>query len=176
QAGAVAAAVRGLVGDGAQYERIRRAARDVGQRMGGPAEAEQYVHRLAEAATASAAMSRAETPAAGEPERRWEEVPIRLDHLRRLTDDTGLLQHASYSVPDPRFGYSADDAGRALVVLMELYGRLRRTDGLDLAERYVRFLRYAQRPDGAFHNFVGYDRRFLDDAGSEDTQGRAVWG
>lgn len=176
QPAALAAAVRGLLGDRAQYERISRAARDFGQRMRWPAVAEQYVHLLAEAATATAAMSRAETPAAGEPERRWEEVPIRLDHLRRLTDDTGLLQHASYSVPDPRFGYSADDAGRALVVLMELYGRLRRTDGLDLAERYVRFLRYAQRPDGAFHNFVGYDRRFLDDAGSEDTQGRAVWG
>ena len=175
QPAVLAEAVRELLGDRAQYERISRAARDFGQRMRWPAVAEQYVRLLAEVA-AAAALSGAETAAAGDSERRWDEVPICLDHLRRLTDDTGLLQHASYGVPDPRFGYSADDAGRALVVLMELYGRLRRTDGLDLAERYVRFLRHAQRPDGAFHNFVGYDRRFLDDAGSEDTQGRAVWG
>lgn len=181
---ALAKAVRRLVEDREEYERISRAAREFGRRMRWPAVAEQYLRLLAETARPMAAAAapafnpapRGDTSAQEGALLRWDEAPIRLDHLRRLTDDTGLLQHASYGVPDPRFGYSADDAGRALVVLMELSARLRRRDGLDLADRYLRFLRYAQRPDGAFHNFVGYDRRFMDEIGSEDTQGRVAWG
>jgi hypothetical protein len=101
--------------------------------------------------------------------------PVSLDHLARMTDYFGLIQHANYSIPDFRTGYTTDDNARALVVAVthhRLYGdQLSR----DLAYRYLAFLMYAQTPEGRFHNFVSYDRRPMDTVGSEDAFGRAVW-
>jgi len=101
--------------------------------------------------------------------------PVSLDHLERMTDCLGLIQHANYSIPDFRSGYTTDDNARALVVAVKhhrLYGdQLSR----DLAYRYLAFLMYAQTPEGRFHNFVSYDRRPMDTVGSEDAFGRAVW-
>jgi hypothetical protein len=94
--------------------------------------------------------------------------PVSLDHLARMTDCFGLIQHANYSIPDLRTGYTTDDNARALVVVLKhhrLYGgQLSR----DLAYRYLAFLMYAQTP-------VSYDRRPLDTVGSEDAFGRALW-
>ncbi|MCX8118125.1 MAG: glycosyltransferase family 4 protein [Desulfobacterota bacterium] len=101
---------------------------------------------------------------------------VTLDHLCRLTDDTGLIQHATYGIPDRRHGYSTDDAGRALVVVLQFYDQYREQRALELAERYLSFLAYAQREDGRFHGFMDYQRKFIDEVGSEDTQGRALWG
>jgi len=101
---------------------------------------------------------------------------IKLEHLRRLTDDTGIIQHATYGVPDRRFGYTADDAARALVVTLMHYRQCGDAVALDLAMRYLSFLAYAQLPDGHFHNMMSYPRQFLDERGSEDTLGRALWG
>ncbi|MCJ7752298.1 MAG: glycosyltransferase [Armatimonadetes bacterium] len=101
--------------------------------------------------------------------------PVSLDHLERMTDCLGLIQHANYSIPDFRSGYTTDDNARALVVAVKhhrLYGdQLSR----DLAYRYLAFLMYAQTPEGRFHNFVSYDRRPMDTVGSEDAFGRAFW-
>ena len=66
--------------------------------------------------------------------------------------------------------------GRGLVVLCKLYELERREELPDLIKRYLAFLWHAQTPRGSFHNFLGYDRRFLDEEGSEDTLGRVVWG
>lgn len=105
------------------------------------------------------------------------DVPeIKLDHLVRLTDDTGLIQHATYGIPDRRFGYSTDDAGRALVVTLMHYRNFEDPTALKLATTYLSFLQLAQCPDGRFHNFMNYARRFTDEVGSEDTLGRALWG
>jgi len=97
-----------------------------------------------------------------------------LMHLQRLTDCFGVIQHASYAVPDYRSGYTTDDNARALVVACKhrrLHG-----DALsaELATRYLAFLMFAQREDGRFHNLIGYDRRPLDEVGSEDCFGRAL--
>ena len=72
----------------------------------------------------------------------------RADALLALTDDTGLIQHSKYSLPDPQHGYSADDNARALLLAAELYARRKERRYLDAAARYARFLRYAQLPDG----------------------------
>ena len=101
--------------------------------------------------------------------------PLRLDHLRQLTDDTGLLQHAFHTTPDPHHGYTTDDNARALLVALQCQQVPDAEDTQDLASRYLAFLRYAQRPDGRFHNFLAYDRNWLDEFGSDDTQGRAIW-
>lgn len=102
--------------------------------------------------------------------------PLRLDHLARMTDDTGMLQHAFYTTPDPNHGYTTDDNARALVVALQEHAVTGADPGLDLAWRYLAFLRYAQTVDGRFHNFLAYDRSWLDEVGSQDCQGRTAWG
>lgn len=101
--------------------------------------------------------------------------PLKLDHLYRLTDCTGIIQHSFYSLPDKSSGYTTDDNARALIVALRLYLSTGHRGALTLAERYLSFLAYVQGEGGRLHNFVDYSRRFLDRVGSEDAQGRAVW-
>ena len=101
---------------------------------------------------------------------------INLDHLHLLTDDVGLIQHAYFSIPDRNYGYSSDDVGRALAVLVLIYEKEQRKDIYPLINTYLSFLKHAQTKDGHFHNFMGYNRIFLDNEGSEDTLGRVIYG
>jgi hypothetical protein len=103
------------------------------------------------------------------------ERPISLDHLQRLTDCFGIIQHAIHALPDYRTGYTTDDNARALVVAAKHYQLHGDALSRALATRYLSFLLFAQKEDGRFHNLVGYDRRFLDEAGGEDCVGRALW-
>lgn len=105
-----------------------------------------------------------------------ERIPgFRLDRLKRLTDDTGVIQHALYTLPNAHHGYSIDDQARALIVALKHYNLSGRWESLDLASTYLRFLNYAQLEDGRFHNFMSYDRRWEDEVGSEDSNGRVIW-
>lgn len=109
---------------------------------------------------------------------RAEELPeVNLRHLRRLTDDTGLLQHAIYSTPDREHGYCSDDNGRALVVC-GLYSQVHATEETDdLATVYLAYLNHALDPKtNRFRNFMGYDRRWIKTGDSEDSHSRALWG
>jgi hypothetical protein len=94
-----------------------------------------------------------------------------------MTDDVGILQHATLDVPNRSCGYCTDDVGRALIVACEA-ARHRGTEaeGAQLVTTYLAYLHDAQLPGGAFHNFMGYDRRWQDQVGTPDTIGRAVWG
>jgi glycosyltransferase involved in cell wall biosynthesis len=102
--------------------------------------------------------------------------PMSLSHLRGLTDQTGILQHTKYSVPDRREGYTTDDNARALVVVLQLPGVSKKPSLMKLTETYLSFLVQVQRPDGSFHNFMGFDQRPRDETGSPDSTGRALWG
>src|SRR6185369_7610972 len=110
-------------------------------------------------------------------EQQRELPPIRLDHLRRLTDFTGIMQHATYSLPNYAEGYCTDDCARAFLatVLLEELGHDPR-DVYRLGSIYAAFLNHAfDRERGRFRNFMSYDRRWLPDGESDDCQGRAVW-
>ena len=100
-------------------------------------------------------------------------------HLLTMTDDTGMLQHAIFSVPNTREGYTTDDNARALVVSMRLDENAAydsRKEHPNLSRRYLAFLWLAFNTDsGRFRNFLGYDRRWLEEVGSEDSHGRALW-
>ena len=100
-------------------------------------------------------------------------------HLCTMTDDTGMLQHAIFSVPYTQEGYTTDDNARALIVstlLDKRDGFEHGEDHLILSRRYLAFLWLAFHPDtGRFRNFLGYDRKWLEDVGSEDSHGRALW-
>ena len=113
-------------------------------------------------------------------ERTLDRLPsLNLDHLYRMTDHTGLLQHAVYSVPNYREGYATDDNARALIVaiLMEQLGMTDMSESAKLASRYLAFLWHAFNPAvGRFRNFLSYERQWLEAEGSEDSHGRALWG
>ena len=95
-------------------------------------------------------------------------------YIFRMTDDTGMLQHARRSIPDPCKGYTTDDNARALIMASLLFELTRKQKYQDLAARYLGFLLYAQ--NGAwFRNFMDYDRRFSEEKGSEDCFGRCMW-
>lgn len=100
---------------------------------------------------------------------------LKLDHLVRMTDCTGIIQHAVYSLPARPSGYTTDDNARALIVALKLHECTRDERTLLLAERYLGFLNYAQTPEGKYRNFVDYARNFLEEEGSEDAFGRATW-
>ena len=102
---------------------------------------------------------------------------INLDHLRALTDDVGVLQHATYQVPDRGHGYCTDDNARSLITALKLRPHAEDVEYLDtVIVRYLAFLRHAfNLESGAFRNFMGYDRRWHERIGAPDANGRGVW-
>jgi hypothetical protein len=99
---------------------------------------------------------------------------IALDHLDRMTDSTGLIQHAIYSVPRRESGYTTDDNARALRLCARLWCRRPSRRMLRRVTCYLSFLEHARCPVRGFHNFLSYQRDWLDAAGTGDCQGQAV--
>lgn len=99
-----------------------------------------------------------------------------LEHLITLSDDVGVIQHAVEDVPNRSTGYCTDDVSRAFIVVLK---KLEIDPNDTMAERlapiYLAFLHDAQLDDGRFHNFMGYDRQWLDAVGTHDSVGRAIW-
>ncbi len=107
------------------------------------------------------------------------ELPeIKLDHLKAFTDDTGILQHANYTIPNRTHGYCTDDNARALLVAAMGQKQLPTNGfGLDFfSGHYLGFLLYAyNEKNGRFRNFMTYSRKWMEEVGSEDAHGRALW-
>jgi hypothetical protein len=107
------------------------------------------------------------------------ELPeFKLDHLKAFTDDTGILQHANYTIPDRTHGYCTDDNARALLVTAMGQKYLPTAGGgLDFfIGHYLGFLLYAyNEKNGRFRNFMTYSRQWTEEIGSEDAHGRALW-
>jgi len=101
--------------------------------------------------------------------------PLKLSHLHHMTDGTGIIQHAKFTVPNYREGYSIDDNARALIVSTHLE-ELGNREALSLASRYLAFIGYAfNNETGRFRNFMDYRRNWLEESGSEDSHGRTLW-
>jgi hypothetical protein len=99
-----------------------------------------------------------------------------LEHVAALSDDTGIIQHAVETVPNRETGYCTDDVARAFIVaLMRLRLFPRDETAARLASTYLAFLQSAQIADGRFHNFMSYERDWLDEIGTQDSFGRAMW-
>ena len=103
--------------------------------------------------------------------------PINLRHLRLMTDGTGMLQHAKFTVPNRAHGYCVDDNARALIVATLAHvSKIPDTSLMALSSIYLSFLDDAFNPETArFRNFMSYERKWLEEVGSEDSQGRALW-
>jgi glycosyltransferase involved in cell wall biosynthesis len=106
-----------------------------------------------------------------------DELPeVKLNHLLVLTDDTGIIQHAKYSTPNRYEGYCSDDNARALIASCMHYDQTEDETVIPLIHRYLSFLHHAYNyQKKAFRNFMSYDRRWLEEVGSEDSQGRTMW-
>jgi len=101
--------------------------------------------------------------------------PFSLVHIRRLTDDTGIIQHAKFGIPNLKEGYSLDDNARALLMVLMAYRQKRDVMALELSPIYLSYIHYMQNKDGTFRNFLSFNRNFLDKVGSEDSFGRTIW-
>ncbi len=101
---------------------------------------------------------------------------VNLTHLRTLTDDTGLYQHAVFNVPDRRHGYCTDDNARALIAAVMNWRLFNDEIVLSLLNTYLSFIYYAYNEKrGRMRNFMGFERNWLEEVGSEDSHGRTLW-
>lgn len=101
--------------------------------------------------------------------------PLKWDHIRTMTDETGILQHAQFAIPDYSHGYTTDDNARALLtsVLFDEWGTGK---GSERAFRYLAFLSFALNGrNRRFRNFMDYQRHWTEETGSDDSHGRAIW-
>jgi glycosyltransferase involved in cell wall biosynthesis len=176
---AIAAAVCELLDDPERMARIGREAYQAGRSGIWQAVARRYLESfdLARAGWRAAEGSvLLKQDAATRPGRL---PPVRLDHVARMTDGTGILQHAVYNVPNHHEGYCTDDNARAFILCCLLDDAAVASPRLNpdlLASRYLAFLAAAFHEDtGRFRNFMTYGRRWLEEVGSEDSHGRAIW-
>ncbi|MFA7116960.1 MAG: glycosyltransferase family 4 protein [Bacteroidales bacterium] len=101
--------------------------------------------------------------------------PFSLEHIIRLTDDTGIVQYAKYGIPNLKKGYCVDDNSRALLMVVMAYRQNKNRETLKLIPIYLSFIDYMQQENGDFRNFLSFNRQFLDEYGSEDSFGRTIW-
>jgi len=174
---AIAREVIGLLQDDIRRHAMRKNAYRLGREMIWSKVAQLYMRSFQLSRLQGAAASR-KSLVTKTLDRRPRELPaLKLDHLLRMTDSTGVFQHATFSIPNFSEGYCTDDNARAFILAV-LLGEL----GEDpeqvrsLATTSAAFLHHAfNAQTRRFHNFMGFDRRWLDDQGSEDSQGRALW-
>jgi glycosyltransferase involved in cell wall biosynthesis len=175
---AIAERVIYLLENEAERHAIRKRAYQFGREMTWPVVAQRYIESFVRAQETRTKAPRPAFTGMTLASRPPEMPPLNLCHMQRLTDGTGMIQHACHTVPKYAEGYATDDNARALIVavrLEELGERL--ANGMrDWAARYLAFLVHALEPkSGRFRNFLSYDRRWLEDVGSEDSHGRALW-
>jgi glycosyltransferase involved in cell wall biosynthesis len=177
-AGAIATAVVGLLDDPGRMAALRQRAAEYGRAMSWPTVARQHVSSLEHAVASHAHRRRSAFRARTLAERPPSLPELQLDHLQCITDDTGILQHASFVVPRYADGYCLDDNARGLrlMVLLEESGTGERRLVRSLASRYLAFVSNAfDAPSGRFRNFLSYAREWGESVGSEDSHGRALW-
>jgi hypothetical protein len=153
-------------------------AADYGRSMLWPVVARSYVECFEHARVEHTERRRTVFQATTLAQRAAELPEINLEHVRAMSDQTGMLQHALFAIPRYDHGYCLDDNARALLLmaLIEDAGTDESKGVQALASRYLAFVSHAFNPErGRFRNFMSYARQWLEDCGSEDSHGRAVW-
>jgi glycosyltransferase involved in cell wall biosynthesis len=174
---AIAHEVSGLLGDEKRRNAMSRNAYKMGRKMVWSYTAGLYLRSFELAARQGTAVPDKSVGATGFGYRPHESPELNLNHLYDMTDSTGIFQHAKFAAPNPAEGYCTDDNARALILAV-LLGQLEESPKRvrALATTYAEFLDHAFDPKTArFHNFLSSDRRWLDEQGSEDCHGRAIW-
>ncbi|HSF52344.1 MAG TPA: glycosyltransferase family 4 protein [Algoriphagus sp.] len=154
-----------------ELKKIRKNAFEYGRTITWPKSGEKYLNLLNE-------VLKANPEVIFKPETLIDPLllpPFSLDHIVRLTDDTGIIQHAKYGIPNLKEGYCLDDNARALLMVLMSYCQTKDKQALKLAPIYLSYIHYMQNKDGTFRNFLSFSRQFLDEVGSEDSFGRTIW-
>src|SRR5438309_6259116 len=176
-AAAIAREVVGLLRDDPRRHAIRKNAYRIGREMVWSNVAQLYMRSFELSRLEGAALSRKSLLTKTLDQRPRELPELKLDHLWQMTDSTGVFQHAVFSVPNFSQGYCTDDNARAfiLAVLLSELGEDQER-GRAVATICGAFLHHAfDRKKNRFHNFMSFDRRWLDEQGSADCHGRALW-
>jgi glycosyltransferase involved in cell wall biosynthesis len=174
---AISEAVTDLLRDEPRRHAIRKNAYKLGREMVWSNVARLYMKSFMQARWEKAVQTRSSFAVKTLDEQPRQLPAVKLDHLFRMTDSTGLFQHATYSVPNFAEGYCTDDNARALImtVLLEDLGE-ESMHVRSLATTYAAFLNYAFNPaQRRFRNFMSFDRKWLEKEGSEDSHGRTLW-
>lgn len=173
---AIGKAVAGLLADDAKRQDMSLDAYRRSRSMTWERTAERYI-RMFESVVAQRSQSMMAADGAMGKARAATRTPeLRTDHLLAMSDDTGVIQHAVHAVADRAHGYCVDDNARGLLLATALDqgGETALPD--QVASRFAAFVQHAFNPDnGRFRNFMSFDRRWLEDVGSEDSHGRTLW-
>ncbi len=176
---AIARAVCEFLDRPERMEDTRKEAYRLGRDMIWPAVARRYLESFQRARADRKATPRAAFAGWTLADRPYDLPPLRLDHIVRMSDNTGIFQHAIFNVPNYHEGYCTDDNARAFILcnLLDELGAIPHGEDLDgLATTYIAFLAAAlNRETGLFRNFMGHTRHWLEEAGAEDSHGRALW-
>ena len=174
---AISDAVIKLLSNDAERNAMRKKAFIIGKEMTWPNTVEKYNDAFIEAQANKPAIIRHRKSI--EPlELVTRDLPeIKLDHILRMTDSTGILQHAKYSIPNYEEGYCTDDNARALILQSYLHEMEIDSPEIErLCYIYLAFLAYAfDDKTGRFRNFLNYKHEWMENTGSEDSHGRAIW-
>ncbi|MFC6100993.1 glycosyltransferase family 4 protein [Olivibacter domesticus] len=160
-----------LLGDPTKLKELRETASYYGQQITWPKVAEKYINIFNSTVNAV----HIHTPKKS-VELNLEKLPaFSLEHIKRLTNHVGIIQHATYALPNYKEGYCLDDNARALLISLMAYKEYKDPMALSLMPTYLGYIHYMQRTDGKFQNFLSFNNGFLDKIGSEDSFGRAIW-
>lgn len=154
---------------------MRKRAYLYGRDMIWPQVSRRYMQSFERARTEHHFFAQAEFAVKPLDKRTGDLPPLKLDHLHNMTDETGIFQHAIFTVPNYREGYTTDDNARALMVsaLLEESGS---DEAAGMATRYLAFTWFAFNSEtNRFRNFMDYQRNWLEDTGSDDSHGRSLW-
>lgn len=176
-AGAIADAAIALLRDEPLRHAMRKHAYKLGREMVWNQVAQLYAESFERARLHHSFIGRKSSPIKTLDEQPGQLPELKLDHLFRMSDSTGIFQHACFTVPNFAEGYCTDDNARALVLAMMLQKLGRGSPQLGTqAATYAAFLNHAfARARGRFRNFMSFERRWLEEVGSEDCQGHALW-
>ncbi|MDP9292127.1 MAG: glycosyl transferase family 1, partial [Verrucomicrobiota bacterium] len=174
----IATGVRELLSDESRRHAMRKSAYLLGREMIWPVVAQRYMGTFDKARAGRTQLPRKAFARQTLENRGYQLPPLKLDHLWRLTDSTGILQHAVFTVPNYFEGYCTDDNARAFIftILLEQMGTRYAPDVQHLSTTYLAFLWFAfDETLGRFRNFMSYNRRWLEKKGSEDSHSRSLW-
>ena len=176
---AIAEGVCAYLDDPVRLQQTRENAYQVGRSMIWPAVAQRYLESFQRAGTDRKASPRQAFAGWTLASRPYDLPPLRLNHIVRMSDGTGIFQHATFNVPNFHEGYCTDDNARALIlcILLDELGGRPPEELLDRqATSYLAFLSAALNQEThRFRNFMSHGRQWLEAAGSEDSHARALW-
>lgn len=167
----LAAMLTQLLGHPVELNEIKRKAYDYGRKITWPKTGEKYI-------TVAASILNEEKQVVEKKDTELDLLilpPFSLAHINRLTDDTGIIQHAKFGIPNLKEGYCLDDNARALLMVLMAYRQMKDERALELSPIYLSYIHYMQNTDGTFRNFLSFNRNFMDEVGSEDSFGRTIW-